>query len=67
MLHTWGFSDGTAPYAEDSTPGIGDGNEGNAFQPEPGLYFEPMFTNFDYVIKSAGERCIRLIIALINH
>jgi hypothetical protein len=67
VLRTWGFSDGIARYAQDSTPGIGDGNEGNAFQPELGVYFEPTFVNFDYVIKSAGEHCVRLIIPLVNH
>jgi len=67
VLRIWGFSDGTAKFAEDDTPGVGDGNEGNAFQPEPHFYYEPTFVNFDYVVKSAGEHCVRLIIPLVNH
>jgi len=65
VVRTWGFSDGLAPFADDGD-GIANGNEGNAFQPELGKYFEPTFVNFDYVIKSAGEHGVRLIIPLVN-
>jgi mannan endo-1,4-beta-mannosidase len=66
VIRTWGFADGKAPYADDGD-GIPNGNEGSTFQPEPGLYYEPTFVNFDYVIRSAGEHGIRLIIPLVNH
>lgn len=66
VVRTWGFGDGTALFAEDDD-GLANGNEGGAFQPEPGLYYEPTFQNFDYVVKSAGEHCVRLIIPLVNH
>jgi mannan endo-1,4-beta-mannosidase len=66
VVRTWGFSDGKAPYAADGD-GIPNGNEGSAFQPEPRLYYEPTFVNFDYVIRSAGEHGVRLIIPLVNH
>jgi len=55
VLRSWGFGD------------IPDGSEGSAFQPQPGLYYEPTFAHFDYVVKSAGEHGIRLIIPLVNH
>jgi hypothetical protein len=67
VLRTWGFADGKAPYAEDGDNYTPNGNDGGAFQPEPGLYYTPTFDNFDYVIKAAGEHGIRLIIPLVNH
>jgi len=67
VLRTWGFCDGLANYSDDSTPDIGDGNEGCTFQPRLGEYDELTFRNFDYVIKSAGEHGIRLIIPLVNY
>ncbi len=66
VLRTWGFSDGTAPYAKDGD-GEANGNEGCAFQPEQGLFHEPTFVNFDYVLKSAGEHGVRLIVPLVNY
>ena len=66
VVRTWGFSDGKAPYAGDGD-GIPNGNEGSAFQPEKDLYYEPTFVHFDYVIKSAGEHGVRLIIPLVNY
>jgi mannan endo-1,4-beta-mannosidase len=65
-VRTWGFSDGKAPYAADGD-GVADGNEGGAFQPEPGLFYEPTFVNFDYVVRSAGEHGVRLIVPLVNY
>ncbi|KPA14416.1 endo-1,4-beta-mannosidase [Candidatus Magnetomorum sp. HK-1] len=67
VLRTWGFSDGKAKYSDDNDGFIPNGNEGGSFQPEAGLYYEPTFFNFDYVIKSAGEHGIRLIIPLVNY
>lgn len=67
VLRTWGFCDGLANYSDDSTPDIGDGNEGCTFQPRLGEYDELTFRNFDYVIKSAGKHGIRLIIPLANY
>ncbi len=64
VLRTWGFGDGKAPYDGD---GLDNGNEGSAFQPEKGLYYEPTFRHFDYLIKSAGEHGIRLILPLVNY
>jgi mannan endo-1,4-beta-mannosidase len=66
VVRIWGFGDGKAPYADDGD-GIPNGNEGSAFQPEKKLYYEPTFVNLDYVIKSAGEHGIRLIIPLVNY
>lgn len=66
VLRIWGFGDGKAPFANDGD-GLPNGNEGSAFQPEPRLYYEPTFAYFDYILKSAGEHCVRLMIPLINH
>ena len=66
VLRTWGFSDGKAPFAQDGDS-TANGNEGSAFQPESRLYYTPTFVNFDYVIRSAGEHGIRLIIPLVNY
>lgn len=67
VLRTWGFCDGLAEYCNDSTPDIGDGNEGCTFQPRLGEYDELTFRNFDYVIKSASKHGMRLIIPLVNY
>jgi len=67
VIRTWGFSDGKAKYAKDNDNNTANGNEGSSFQPEPELYYEPTFVNFDYIIKAAGEAGIRLIIPLINY
>jgi endo-1,4-beta-mannosidase len=67
VLRTWGFADGKAKYSKDNDEFTPNGNEGSCFQPEAGLYYEPTFQNFDYVIKSAGEHGIRLIIPLVNY
>lgn len=67
VLRTWGFCDGLAPYAEDSTPGVGDGYEGCTFQPRLGEYDRWTFENFDYVLKKAGEHGIRVIVPLVNY
>lgn len=66
VLRTWAFCDGKGLYARDGD-GIADGNEGSAFQPEMGVYYEPTLVNLDYVIKSAGEHGIRLILPLVNY
>ncbi len=67
VLRTWGFCDGLAPYAEDNTPNIGDGNEGCTFQPRLGEYDRWTFENFDYVLKKAAEYGIRAIVPLVNY
>jgi len=67
VLRTWGFADGKAKYSQDNDDFTPNGNEGGSFQPEAGLYYEPTFKNFDYIIKSAGEHGIRLIIPLVNY
>jgi len=66
VVRTWGFSDGKALYAGDGD-GVANGNEGCALQPEPRLYYEPTWVKMDYVIQSAGEHGIRLILPLVNH
>ncbi|MDM8526398.1 SBBP repeat-containing protein [Desulfococcaceae bacterium HSG8] len=58
VLRTWGFGDGI--------PTTGTG-EASSFQPESGLYYEPVFVNLDYVIRSAGEHGIRLLLPLVNY
>ena len=67
VLRTWGFADGKAKYSKDNDNLTPNGNEGSSFQPEPGLFYEPAFKNFDYVVKTAGEHGIRLIIPLVNY
>jgi hypothetical protein len=67
VLRTWGFADGKAKYSEDNDNFTPNGNEGSSFQPEAGLFHEPTFKNFDYIVKSAGEHGIRLIIPMVNY
>ncbi len=54
VLRTWGFCDGMR-------------KEGYSFQPEPGVYDELGFQRMDMVIKEAGDRGIKLMIALVNN
>ncbi len=57
VLRTWAFGEGIPQNTD----------EAMSFQPEKGLYYEPVFVNFDYVIKSAGEHGIRLMLPLANY
>jgi len=55
VIRTWGFSDGIRQFVP-------------SFQPEPGVYNDLVFTyGMDKVIKTAHDRGVRLIIALINN
>ena len=56
VIRTWGSSEGSW--------GV---RHGFNFQPNKGVYDEATFVNFDKVIKEAGERNIKLIVALINN
>ena len=57
VLRTWAFGQGIPQNTDEAT----------SFQPKKGLYYEPVFANLDYVIKSAGEHGIRLILPLANY
>ncbi len=54
VLRTWGFCDGMW-------------KEGHSFQPEPGVYDESGVQRLDRLIKEAGDRGIKLMIALVNN
>ena len=54
VLRTWAFCDGNH-------------NNGVCFQPSPGVYDEATFRRLDYVIFRAGQRNLRLILALVNN
>ncbi len=65
-LRTWAFCDGKAPFADDGD-GLPDGNEGSCLQPEKGLYYEPSWKHFDYILERASHYGIRLILPLVNY
>lgn len=56
IIRTWGSSEGSW--------GV---RYGFNFQPNKGVYDEATFVNFDKVIKEAGKRNIKLIVALVNN
>ncbi len=52
-LRTWAFNDGASQW--------------HALQTAPGVYQEYVFQGLDYVVWQAGERGLKLVLALVNN